>query len=90
MQPAMQGMPQSARPANMMSIMDAVKTCFEQYVGFDGRASRSEYWWFVLATTIAGFVTGILDGIIVGIELSDPTSIWFVSSNAFRYLPKIA
>lgn len=69
MQPAMQGMPQSARPANMMSIMDAVKTCFEQYVGFDGRASRSEYWWFVLATTIAGFVTGILDGIIFGIEI---------------------
>ena len=53
-----------ARPANMMSIMDAVKTCLEQYVGFDGRASRSEYWWFFLAFVIAGFVTNILDGII--------------------------
>ena len=53
-----------ARPANMMSIMDAVKTCLEQYVGFDGRASRSEYWWFFLAYAIAGVVTSILDGII--------------------------
>ena len=73
MQPQMQGMPHVARPAHMMSFMDATKSCLQQYVGFSGRASRSEYWWFVLATAIAGFVTGILDGIIFGIELSDPT-----------------
>ena len=73
MQPQMQGMPMGARPANMMSIMDAVKTCLEQYVGFDGRASRSEYWWFFLAFVIAGFVTNILDGIIFGFGLTDPT-----------------
>ena len=66
-------MPHVARPANMMSFMDATKSCLQQYVGFSGRASRSEYWWFVLATAIAGFVTGILDGIIFGMELSDPT-----------------
>lgn len=73
MQPQMQGMPAEARPANMMPFMDAVKTCFEQYVGFDGRASRSEYWWFVLATIIAAWVAGFLDGIIFGSGLSDPT-----------------
>ncbi len=89
MQPAMPGMPQSARPANMMSIMDAVKTCFEQYVGFDGRASRSEYWWFVLVTSIAGFVTGILDGIIFGIEVSDPT--WITLALQFGlFLPTLS
>ena len=89
MQPAMQVMNPSARPANMMSIMDAVKTCFEQYVGFDGRASRSEYWWFVLATTIAGFVTGILDGIIFGIEVSDPT--WITLALQFGlFLPTLS
>ncbi|HAL32080.1 MAG TPA: DUF805 domain-containing protein, partial [Lachnospiraceae bacterium] len=27
-----------------MSFMDAVKSCFTQYVGFSGRARRSEYW----------------------------------------------
>ena len=56
----------------MMSFMDATKSCFQQYVGFSGRASRSEYWWFVLATGIAGFVAGFLDAIIFGPELSDP------------------
>ncbi len=31
-----------------MNFVDAVKTCFTKYVGFDGRATRSEYWWWVL------------------------------------------
>lgn len=49
----MQGMPYVARPANMMSIMDATKSCFQQYVGFSGRASRSEYWFFYLSFVVA-------------------------------------
>ena len=53
MQPQMQGMPYVARPANMMSIMDAMKSCFQQYVGFSGRASRSEYWFFYLIFVVA-------------------------------------
>ena len=53
MQPQMQGMPHVARPANMMSIMDATKSCFQQYVGFSGRASRSEYWFFYLSFVVA-------------------------------------
>ena len=53
MQPQMQGMPYVARPANMMSIMDAMKSCFQQYVGFSGRASRSEYWFFYLSFVVA-------------------------------------
>lgn len=46
-------MPHVARPANMMSIMDATKSCFQQYVGFSGRASRSEYWFFYLSFVVA-------------------------------------
>ena len=37
----------------MMSIMDAMKSCFQQYVGFSGRASRSEYWFFYLSFVVA-------------------------------------
>ena len=85
----MQGMPHVARPANMMSFMDATKSCLQQYVGFSGRASRSEYWWFVLATAIAGFVTGILDGIIFGMELSDPS--WITLALQFGlFLPTLS
>lgn len=28
--------------------MEAVKTCFSKYATFDGRARRSEYWYFYL------------------------------------------
>jgi len=33
-----------------MSFVDAVKTCFTKYVDFNGRARRSEYWYFYLFT----------------------------------------
>jgi uncharacterized membrane protein YhaH (DUF805 family) len=89
MQPQMQGMPMGARPANMMSIMDAVKTCLEQYVGFDGRASRSEYWWFFLAFGITVFVAGILDGIIFGVGSTDPTWISTILQLGL-FLPSLA
>ncbi|MDE0557426.1 MAG: DUF805 domain-containing protein [Candidatus Poseidoniaceae archaeon] len=46
-------MPQAARPAQMMSMMDSVNKCLKfGYVDFGGRATRSEYWWFQLAIGI--------------------------------------
>ncbi|MBQ0982336.1 MULTISPECIES: DUF805 domain-containing protein [Micromonospora] len=44
-----------------MSFIAAVKSVFSQYVGFTGRARRSEYWWFVLFTVIVSIVAAILD-----------------------------
>ena len=34
-----------------MNFVDAVKKCFRDYLTFQGRAPRSEYWWFVLFTS---------------------------------------
>jgi len=42
----------------MMSFMDATKSCLQQYVGFSGRASRSEYWFAYLSFMVA--VVGML------------------------------
>jgi uncharacterized membrane protein YhaH (DUF805 family) len=36
-----------------MSFIDAVKVCFTKYADFDGCASRPEFWWWVLFTSIA-------------------------------------
>ncbi|RZD41241.1 MAG: hypothetical protein CXT70_04880 [Methanobacteriota archaeon] len=63
----------SGRPANMMNMMDSVITCLRKYVDFEGRASRSEYWWFYLAYFIASLITGVMDAILFGMEMSDPT-----------------
>lgn len=37
----------------------AIKRAFQKYVRFDGRASRSEFWWFYLFNFIVGFVLSI-------------------------------
>jgi uncharacterized membrane protein YhaH (DUF805 family) len=43
-----------------MRFTDAVKTCLSKYADFSGCASRSEYWWFVLFTVLAAFVTVLI------------------------------
>ncbi len=35
-----------------MSFKDSIVTCFQKIVTFDGRARRSEYWWFQLCIFI--------------------------------------
>ena len=40
------------------------------YVNFNGRASRSEYWWFFLFGFLTAIPAMILDGL-TGIELID-------------------
>ena len=50
----------------MMTFPDAIKHAFQNWSDFQGRASRSEYWWFFLFTVLLGIVTGVLDSIIFG------------------------
>ncbi|WZH36905.1 MAG: DUF805 domain-containing protein [Microbacterium enclense] len=38
----------------------AVRRFFKKYATFSGRASRSEYWWWVLASAIVTFVLQLL------------------------------
>ena len=51
-----------------MTFTDSVKTCLSKYIDFSGRATRSEYWWFVLAFTLAYLGLAIL-GTITGLNL---------------------
>jgi uncharacterized membrane protein YhaH (DUF805 family) len=44
-----------------MSLSEAVKSGFSKYVTFSGRASRSEYWYWVLFTVVATVVLTIID-----------------------------
>jgi uncharacterized membrane protein YhaH (DUF805 family) len=56
-----------------MGFTDAVKTCFRKYLTFSGRASRPEYWWFILFLFIGHVVLGILDSIIFGASSFETT-----------------
>ncbi len=44
-----------------MSPVRAVASCLRQYVGFRGRARRSEFWWFLLFLYVAVIVAVFLD-----------------------------
>ena len=46
-----------------MTFMESVRTCLkENYCNFEGRAPRSEYWWFELFAALLVIVTLVLDG----------------------------
>ena len=44
-----------------MNFAESIKTCLiKKPLTFKGRASRSEYWWFILFLSILNFVLGFL------------------------------
>ncbi|MGD9918197.1 MAG: DUF805 domain-containing protein [Paenirhodobacter sp.] len=49
-----------------MNFPTAIRSCLQKYVTFSGRASRPEYWWFVLFLILAQLVLNILDTAIFG------------------------
>ena len=52
----------AGRPAHMMGFSDAVQNVLmNNYANLNGRASRSEYWWFVLFNFIVNIVTFVID-----------------------------
>lgn len=42
-----------------MTFSESIGTCFSKYAVFNGRASRSEYWWWALFTFLASLASGI-------------------------------
>lgn len=46
-----------------MSFGQAVSTCFKKYAVFAGRASRSEFWYWVLFYIIVAVIVNILDSL---------------------------
>jgi uncharacterized membrane protein YhaH (DUF805 family) len=41
-----------------MNMIEAVKAVFSKYATFEGRARRSEYWWFALFNFIVSLLLG--------------------------------
>jgi uncharacterized membrane protein YhaH (DUF805 family) len=44
-----------------MGFFEAVKTVLSKYAGFSGRATRPEYWYFVLFYMMCNFACSVLD-----------------------------
>ena len=78
------------RPTEIMSFFDAIKNVLvNNYVGFNGRASRSEFWWWTLALCCIFIPTTLVDGMIFGWGYDDPT--WISNLVALGlFLPNLA
>ena len=66
-----------------LSFQEAVSDGFSKYVEFNGRSSRSAFWWWVLFAFLVSIVANIIDAIlgtsplfslIVGLGLLRPAS----------------
>ena len=60
------GTPSLDQPHYGIGPVDAVKRVFQKYARFDGRASRSEYWWFALATALLSVLFFLPFAVIAG------------------------
>jgi uncharacterized membrane protein YhaH (DUF805 family) len=59
-----------------MGFAEAIRTCLRKYVDFNGRASRSEYWWWELGVFLLTICTVAIDyGVIGGQLLSSVASL---------------
>lgn len=66
------------------NIVDWTVKVLKNYVNFEGRARRKEYWFFVLATMIVGIIVGILG------EISNTGDLLSGILNLAIFLPSIA
>ena len=65
-----------------VGFIDAIKLAFKNYVNFNGRSRRSEYWWFVLFNIIIEIIIYILA------KLITPNLIFLLSiSGLIAFLP---
>jgi uncharacterized membrane protein YhaH (DUF805 family) len=70
-----------------MDFWQAIASGFKNYVGFSGRACRSEYWYWVLAMIIGGIITGIIDYAAFGDSEYGPVNAIF---SLATFLPSLA
>lgn len=49
----------------MEQMNQAVRAVLSKYATFEGRASRSEFWWWVLAVFLVLIVTQVIDGALI-------------------------
>ncbi len=56
-------------PQPPLSFTEAVGTCFRKYFSFTGRARGSEYWYFVLFSTVVYIIAIIIDVSLVIIDV---------------------
>ena len=72
-----------------MTFATAIRTCFRKYITFSGRATRPEYWYFILFLFVGGIVAGLADAMIFGVE-EDSGELLSILFSLATFLPSLA
>ncbi len=64
-----------------MTFVESLSTCLKKYFVFEGRASRSEYWWFQLIVSPSYLISTILENEI---------AYFFLGITLFTLIPAIS
>ena len=52
-----------------MNFLQSVSACFNKYLTFNGRATRSEFWWFYLFSTLMSWTASTVGELTLGMGL---------------------
>jgi len=70
-----------------MTFVESIKTvAFKKYATFEGKASRSELWWFLLFTQLFQL---ILQYMYAGLSITAPLSLAFIISSLIFFIPTL-
>ena len=69
-----------------MKPAQAIKTCLTKSFQFRGRASRSEYWWFFMATLLLSFLFMRVDIDVFQKDFWEPSVSFWPASDTFAFL----
>ena len=72
-----------------MGFAESVKTCLSRFATFSGRASRPEYWWFVLFVALGAMILSILDSVVFGAS-PDSTKVFAPLWQLVLFIPLLA
>jgi uncharacterized membrane protein YhaH (DUF805 family) len=72
-----------------MPIKEAISYCFRNYVGFKGRAARSEYWYWTLFVYLLLIVAWLIDMTVFGFNTTGVNPMAVLASLA-TLLPTLA
>lgn len=52
-----------------MTFQDSISSVLTQFATFTGRASRPEFWWFMLFCFLVSLVSSVIDAALFGVEI---------------------
>lgn len=73
-----------------MNFLTAVKTCLTRYATFSGRATRPEFWYWILFVCVAGAVVNAVDFMIFGEEMLTAPATFSMAFSLGTALPGLA